>query len=267
MAACQRRAAGRPAPVPAAVRAFPATFRALLAAFRALLPTVPALLALGACAVTQELHLRADRSGETTIAIGFSADLVARVQEMAELTGSEMPEEGVINLEPIHNRLSARPGVTVDRVEAPEEHRVEVAFAFDDAQAILPNPGAPAAPGIVTVDEVEDGTRVRFYFDLANYGLLAEVFPMLADPAIRAMGPEENTEITEDDYLAMMGFILGPAGPEAIADSLITIRVTVDGEPVSQRGGRVDGGAVVFEVPLIDLLLLHEPIDLEVVFR
>lgn len=231
------------------------------------LTAVSAVLALGACAVTQEIYLRGDRSGETTITIGFSADLVARVQEMAELTGSEVPEEGVINLAPIHNRLSVRPGVTVYRVEAPEEHRVEVAFAFEDAQAILPSPDALTAPGVVTVEEVEDGTRVRFYFDLDNYGLLAEVFPMLDDPAIRAMGPEENTEITEDDYLSMMGFILGPAGPEEISDSLITIRVTVDGALVSQRGGRVEDGVVVFDIPLLDLLLLHEPIDLEVVFR
>ncbi len=246
MAAWYRRAAGRLALV---------------------LTAVLALLALGACAVTQQLYLRGDGSGETTIAIDFSADLVARVQEMAELTGAEMPEDGIIDLEPIHNRLSVRPGVTVYRVESPAEHRMEVAFAFEDAQAILPSPDAIAAAGIVTVEEVEEGTRMRLYFDLGNYRLLSEVFPLLDDPAIRAMGPEENTEITQEDYLSMMGFILGPTGPEEIADSLITVRVTVDGELVSQRGGRVEGGLVVFEVPLLDLLLLHEPIDLEIVFR
>lgn len=226
-----------------------------------------ALWALGACAVTQELYLRGDRSGETTIAIDFSADLVARVQEMAEITGAEIPEDGIINLEPIHNRLTVRPGVTVFRVESPSEHRVEVEFAFEDAEAILPSADAIAQAGIVTFEEVEDGTRVRFYLDVDNYGLLAEVFPMLDDPVISAMGPEENTEITQEDYLSMMGFILGPAGPEAIADSLITIRVTVDGELVSQRGGRMEDGLAVFEVPLLDLLLLHEPVDLEIVIR
>ena len=81
------------------------------------------------------------------------------------------------------------------------------------------------------------------------------------------MGPEENTEITSEDYLTMMGFVLGPSGPDAIADSLITIELTVEGELVSQSGGRVEDGVVIFEVPLLDLLLLHEPIDLQVVFR
>ena len=231
-----------------------------------------ALWALGACAVTQQLYVRGDRSGETTIAIDFSADLVARVQEMAELTGAEIPEDGIINLEPIHNRLTVRPGVTVFRIESPSEHRVEVEFAFEDAEAILPSADATAQTGIdqtgiVTFEEVEGGTRVRLYLDVDNYRLLSEVFPMLDDPAIRAMGPEENTEITQEDYLSMMGFILGPAGPEAIAESLITIRVTVEGELVSQRGGRMEGGVAVFEVPLLDLLLLHEPVDLEIVIR
>lgn len=226
-----------------------------------------ALWALGACAVTQQLYLRDDRSGETTIAIDFSADLVARVQEMAEITGAEMPEDGIINLEPIHNRLTVRPGVTVFRVESPSEHRVEIEFAFEDAEAILPGGDAIAQAGIVTFEEVEDGTRVRLYLDVDNYRLLSEVFPLLDDPTIRAMGPEENAEITQEDYLSMMGFILGPAGPEAIAESLITIRVTVDGELVSQRGGRMEDGLAVFEVPLLDLLLLHEPVDLEIVIR
>ena len=226
-----------------------------------------ALWALGACAVTQQLYLRGDRSGETTIAIDFSADLVARVQEMAEITGAEMPEDGIIDLEPIHNRLTVRPGVTVFRVESPSEHRVEVEFAFEDAEAILPGGDAIAQAGIVTFEKVEDGTRVRLYLDVDNYRLLSEVFPLLDDPTIRAMGPEENAEITQEDYLSMMGFILGPAGPEAIAESLITIRVTVDGELVSQRGGRMEDGLAVFEVPLLDLLLLHEPVDLEIVIR
>ena len=226
-----------------------------------------ALWALGACAVTQQLYLRGDRSGETTIAIDFSADLVARVQEMAEITGAEMPEDGIINLEPIHNRLTVRPGVTVFRVESPSEHRVEIEFAFEDAEAILPGGDAIAQAGIVTFEEVEDGTRVRLYLDVDNYRLLSEVFPLLDDPTIRAMGPEENAEITQEDYLSMMGFILGPAGPEAIAESLITIRVTVDGELVSQRGGSMEDGLAVFEVPLLDLLLLHEPVDLEIVIR
>lgn len=224
-----------------------------------------ALWALGACTVSQHLVLRGDCSGETTIAIDFSADLVALVQDLADLPGVARPESGVINLRPIRNRLGERPGVTVRRVEAPAEDRVELELAFVDVRAVLPNADGAADVAVVTVEETAEGTRVRLHFDLDNYPQLAEVFPLLDDPVIRSMGPEENAGLTAEDYLSLMAFILGPDGPQAISDSLVTTRVTVDREVVAQRGGRVEGGAVVFEVPLLDLLLLNEPFSREIV--
>lgn len=228
-----------------------------------------AFLALGACTVTQQLHLRGDYSGETTIAIDYSAEMVALVQELAELPGAEQRGDGIINPDPIYNRLVERPGVTVYRVEAPERHRVEIEFAFEDAREVLPLAAADAEVGLVTFEEVEDGTRrrVRLYLDLANYGLLSEVFPLLEDPVIRSMGPQEHKQSTPEDYLEVMSFVLGPTGPDALSASLVTVHVTVEGELVSQRGGRVEGGLVVFEVPLLDLLLLHEPLDVHVVVK
>ncbi len=231
----------------------------------ALVLTLAAIWALGACTVTQQLHLRGDGSGETTVAIDYSTEMVALVRDLAELPGAELRGDGIINLEPIHNRLMKRPGVTVYRVEAPERHRVEIEFAFRDAREVLPAAAANAI-GLVTFEEVEDGAlRVRLYLDLANYGLFAEVFPLLEDPVIRSLGPQDNTQRTREDYLELMSFILGPTGPEALAAALVTVRVTADGELVSQRGGRVEGNAVVFEVPLLDLLLLPEPLDMDIV--
>ena len=226
-----------------------------------------ALWALGACAATQELFVRADRSGETTIDIDLTPEVVARIQEMAALANIELPEKGFVNLETLHDTLDALPGVTVTHLDAPEDHRLELAFAFADAPAIFRSPSLLWEAGIVTFEEVEEGTRVRLYLDLDNYKQLSDIFPTLDDPVIRAMGPEENTEITAEDYLTMMGFVLGPSGPDAISESLITIRLTVDGEIVSQRGGRIEDGVAIFELNLLDLLLLHEPVDLEVVFR
>ncbi len=236
-------------------------------AARAFVPVLAALWALGACAVTQDLTVRADRSGDTAIAIDLAPDFVARVKEMAALADIELPDEGMINLETLRETLAALPGVTVTQVEAPEENLLDLAFAFDDAPAMFPSPSLLWEAGIVTFEEVEEGTRVRLYLDLDNYKQLAQIFPVLDDPVIRAMGPEENTEITSEDYLTMMGFVLGPSGPDAISESVITIRLTVDGELVSQRGGRIEDGAAIFELNLLDLLLLHEPVDLEVVFR
>ncbi len=234
---------------------------------RTLALVLAAVWALGACAATQELFVRADRSGETAIAIDLTPDLVARIREMAPLTGVELPEEGIVNIEKLRDTLDALQGVTVARAEAPEELRLEVAFAFADALAMFPSPSLLWEAGIVTFEEVDEGTRIRLYLDRDNYKQIKSIFPILDNPFVVAMGPDENAEITSDDYLTMMGFLLKPEVADTIPESVITIRLTVDGELVSQRGGRIEDGVAIFELNLLDLLLLHEPVDLEVVFR
>ena len=64
-------------------------------AARAFVPVLAALWALGACAVTQDLTVRADRSGETAIIIELTPEVVARIQEMAALANIELPGKGV----------------------------------------------------------------------------------------------------------------------------------------------------------------------------
>ena len=48
---------------------------------------------------------------------------------------------------------------------------------------------------------------------------------------------------------------------------VITIRLTAHGELVSHRGRRIKDGVAISQLNLLDLLLLHEPLDTEVVFR
>ena len=234
---------------------------------RAVTLVFAALFAVAACAVTQEVTVRADRSGETAIAIDLAPALVARVQELAAFAGDEPPEDGAINLAKLRHTLSALPGMTVIRVESPGENRVEVEYSFKDAPAAVPSPSLFPEPSIVTFEDLEEGTRLRLYLDLHNYDQLRQIFPALDDGILGFFGPGENTEITAEDYLMMMGFILGPRVTDALSESVITIRLTVDGELISQRGGRLEDGVAVFEINLLDLLLLHEPVDLEIVLR
>ena len=215
-----------------------------------------AIVALGACAMTSEVFLRDDGSGVTNIDVTYFPDLIAMTQDMVASLG-----DGDISAGPIYDRLNQRDGVTVYQVISPaREPTLRISFAFDDAPRVLP-------PGIINITRVADGIRARLYLDVARARRMPEVFPILNHPALRAVGPEENQQTTKDEYLAMMGVLLGPDGAQELADSMITVRFAVDGELVSQRGGRIEDGLAVFEVPVIDLLLLHEPIDLEVVFR
>lgn len=186
--------------------------------------------------------------------VSYSRALMALAQEMAGLEG-----DGDIGSDALHHRLSEVPGVTVYRAVSFREPRLEVIVRFEDAAELL--------PGVISFTRVEDGTRARLYLDTERAWRLVQVFPVLNHPGIRSIGPVENADSTREEYLSMMSMVLGPDGAQSLADSTIVVRIDVDGDLVSQRGGRMEAGAVVFEVPVLDALLLHEPIDLEVVFR
>lgn len=233
----------------------------------ALSVTLIVLWLLSSCSVSQQLIIRTDGSGQTTIALDLNPELASYVQELAALTGATLPETGLIDLEPIHESLKKQPGVTVIRMEAPDEYRVEVEFSFEDAEEIFRSASPIWEAGVVTFEELEDGASLRLYLDINNYKQLSALFPLLDTPVIRAIGPEENANITAEDYLSMMSFVLGPAGPPAISESMIILEIIVDSELISQSGGRVENNVLIYEVALLDLLLLHEPIDLLVVFR
>lgn len=213
-----------------------------------------AIVALGACAMTSEVFLRSDGSGTTSADVSYSRALMALAQEMVGLEG-----DGDLGSDALHHRLSEVPGVTVYRAVSFREPRMEVVVRFEDAADLL--------PGVISITRVEEGTRARLYLDADRAWRLAQVFPVLNHPGIRSIGPIENAQTTREEYLSMMGMFLGPDGAQSLADSMIVVRIEVDGDLISQRGGRMEAGAVVFEVPVLDALLLHEPIDLEVVFR
>jgi len=59
----------------------------------------------------------------------------------------------------------------------------------------------------------------------------------------------------------MISYILGEEGPDAIMQSVISIRIATPTSVISQEGGTKTGtNTVRFDIPLIDILLLAKPI-------
>jgi hypothetical protein len=89
----------------------------------------------------------------------------------------------------------------------------------------------------------------------------------LDNPFFRMFSPVENEGTTEAEYLEMMEFLLGEEGPEAVKGSMIEIRVNVKGRILSHSGGRIDGKSVIYEIPLLRVLLLEEPLEYSLTFK
>ncbi|MBI9095918.1 MAG: hypothetical protein JEY71_13690 [Sphaerochaeta sp.] len=112
---------------------------------------------------------------------------------------------------------------------------------------------------------IQSNNTLTFNLSMDNYDQLVPVIPFLADENFEAFGPVYNQGLNESDYLEMISFMLGEEGPPAIEKSTITLRIATP-KPITGfiNGKKVGASLYEFSFPLIDFLLLSEPITFSV---
>jgi hypothetical protein len=142
-----------------------------------------------------------------------------------------------------------------------DEHSYEGVFEFSNLQRLITDLGAGENQSLLDIGE----HSMTFFLSMDNYDQLVPVIPFLADENFEAFGPVYNQGLSEADYLEMISFMLGEEGPPAIERSVITLRVNTPKEITSfSNGKKVAQRVYEFSFPLIDFLLLAEPITFTV---
>jgi hypothetical protein len=88
-----------------------------------------------------------------------------------------------------------------------------------------------------------------------------------ADYLSTLMAPLATGEkLTKTEYLALVSSIYDKAVADEIARSKLSAVFAVPGRVRSARGGAFTGREARFEVPLLDILVLEQPLDYEIVW-
>ena len=134
-------------------------------------------------------------------------------------------------------------------------------FTFTSLEELLRDLNRREPQTIVRVSSSAAGTTLNFYLDINNYPQLARMVPFLSDPNFETFGPLYNEGMSEEEYLDMISYILGAEGPQAILDSVISLRITSPSVITKHVGGvKESPNSIRFDIPLIEFLLLAQPI-------
>jgi hypothetical protein len=236
---------------------------------RLLVPLLALALLMGACTVNQAIVVKSDGTGTASMHAEVSTLLHEYVASLAEVSGrTDMAAGGnVFDAAAIRKDFAARPGITVKKSVAPTPHSLDLDLAFASIQDIFTRDDALKSSGALVYSESGGKKTIRLHLDRANYTQLSSLFPMLKDPTLASLGPQVDDTITEEEYLQMVSFSIGDAGPGLLKKSFITLTIDPEGEILSQSGGTLGGGAVVFRIPLLRLMVLDKPLDYSVSFR
>lgn len=243
--------------------------RFLLSHIRLLLTllAISILMLLGiSCTVHEEFTIYRDDSGFSVFEIVIDEFFLEVLDDYSEFLPEEEADLSRLDAERLEAELLSSEHVYDATVREASETYFEGEFHFSDARYILRK--AEEAQEEIDVFRYEASGRtqqINIHIDINNYSQLEDLVPILKDPAFSTFGPEENRDVTKEEYYEMVSYMLGEDGPGAIDESEIRIVFHTTRPIIRQRGGRVvNPRQVVFTVPLIDFLLLHEPLEFSV---
>jgi hypothetical protein len=227
------------------------------------------LLVLASCSMSNTVVVKTDGSGTVAVRLEISRLFREYLASMAELSGqSGTAKEGqLFDLKEIRKGFEAKPGITVKRLASPKPETLEVDLAFRSIQEVFTTDDTLKSAGVVSFTQGNGTRTVKVHLDRANYKQVATLFPGVSNPLFEGMGPQVEDTITEAEYLEMIQFSLGEEGPALVKKSFIDVAIRPEGEIVSQAGGTVSNGTVLFRIPLLRLLVLDKPLDYVVTFK
>ena len=230
----------------------------------ALLAALAALLA--GCSVSQRVALEADGSGTAVVRIRLEKVLLDYLLDLSEVSGAVPKVKGrIFDVEDIRKGFASRQEVTLTRIESPAPERLDMELSFRSIDKLFAAPDKPQS--ILTLSKGAESTTLRAHLDRKNFSQLLELAPFLKNPLFEGLGPQENDDATEAEYLELIDLALGEGGSAALKASTIETTIAVKGKVVAQSGGTVVAGGVVFRIPLLRVLLLDKALDYSLTFK
>ena len=219
-----------------------------------------ALLFVHSCSVRDELILSPDGSGEAHVNVDIHPVLLAYLTDlMTAMTGAE-GDLPIFDLDQLRASFQERPGVTLLGAEMPERGALRLRVAFQDINQLFADEESAD-----TVHLTSSGTRRQLVVTLDRnavrrfLGFAPQDSSMLADILL----PPEDGSLSTAEYRDELEWAFEEYGDggevaDALDGSAIEVTVRPRGRIISQSGGSVSGDAVVFRIPVLELLTLDQ---------
>jgi hypothetical protein len=227
------------------------------------------LIAAGACTMKQTALVNVNGSGEVGFNIDVEPFLLDTLTDMAALAGetNTLPDGQLFDVPQIKKDFAEQQGLELIGISTPRPEKLNGTFSFENIEAVFKSQEELAQAGIITLKKQGAETVLTVHLDKENYKQVSGLFPIVQTPIFEMFGPQEGENITESEYYEIVALAFGDAGERGLRRSFIELTIDVEGEIVSQSGGRIDGNSVVFTIPLIKVLMLEKPLSYSIRFK
>ena len=218
------------------------------------------------CTLKQNVTLNQNGSGSLSMKItlhqSFYNYLKSLSKDAAEL--SKKPEEKLFKLDLIKEQLDKLPGVKVQRIVSPTPLSLEMELTFTDINKLIKDTNntaeGKALSKIFYLTQSDNKYRFVFNLNSQNFSQLTPLMPVKDNPIYEVLGPHPEDPISEAEYYDLAEFTIGEGASQMVKDSSIETTVNVQGQLISQQGGKKTPNGVSFIIPLIKFLAFNKPL-------
>ena len=238
------------------------------------------LLLFAGCSARQDLSLKADGSGSTTVRIDLHPIFVQYLRDLTaglsmEGSGAGDADGGepfrIFDEAKIAAAFARTGGATLQDFRRTAPGHIELTASFDNPAAVLP---APQDPGVAPVVEFSErgGVRdLRFSLNSRNVSSLYSLLGMQEQQTMLTFGPQPDP-LTEAEYIDMMVYALGTYAERselerAMQSQNLQIVVQVEGEILAAEGFTLRDGRAEATIPFLQPATLFEPLELSLRWR
>jgi hypothetical protein len=222
------------------------------------------LMVTASCSMKQEILLEKSGQGEFSFKIVLAPYLGEVLDQVQMLMNSEppLPENGDIffDLDAIRNDFSKNKSVNLVELISPDRLSLEGRFLFDSIEEMLQKVEKGSAESqMIHFKSYPDRSELTVNISRDSMESLIKANPGMNNPLVENFGPSATEGLSSGDYLDMMEFALGEESRLGIQNSRLAITVKVQGRILEQTGGKkLDDKSVLFEIPLLDVLMLKK---------
>ncbi len=248
---------------------------------RALVALITVTLLVSSCTVTQNVVIDSTGSGEGTLTLELEPIVLEYIRSIQEgIAGAE--ESGSVFAEPaIRAAFSAREGIDLAGLDSPDERTLILDFEIEDLNTIESDfPGlidfsiVESTDGNSSDTESERRAELSIQINRDTFTGLSGLFIDRGSPAAVFVPTTEADFFPPGEYKELAIYALEDyATPRKIGrlveNAVVRLEIRVDGTIIRGNGPKktFERDTAIFEIPLLDIVTLVDPISINVVWR
>lgn len=141
-----------------------------------------------------------------------------------------------------------------------------ISFNFENLTALTQSLSKGKEQNLLKVEECDGHKKLTLLIDSSSFESIEKLFSFMAETGFEICSKKYNENMEEDEYVEMLQFIFSDEIADEIYASSVNLCFALPSEIVSTNGEKTGSNTVCFNIPLIKIMLLKEPVYFEVVF-